>query len=129
MDNKKNTEIRISNQHGDVLLRPITHLPKTAKVVPAENGRLVLAKGESTGHAHTLLDMPGVRLYTLDELTEEMRSWECGTPAVLEVTQPIPRNLLTHEEHGPQMIEPGLYHIGAVREFDYLASEARKVRD
>lgn len=121
--------VHLSNQQGDVLLRPISTLPQNAKEVLPEGGKIILVKGESSGHTHALLEMPGVQLYTIEELTDEMRAWERGTPAVLEVTQPIPLNPLAHDEHGPQVVEPGLYHIGAVAEYDYLAEEARRVRD
>ena len=36
---------------------------------------------------------------------------------------------VTHEEHNPIDLEPGVYEVGRVREWDYLASMARTVAD
>ena len=122
--------IRILHQQGDVLLRSLSKLPKTAKVVPAEDGKVILARGEVTGHNHALLEQEGVRLYSIEELTEEMRAWEVGTGLVLVVEkQLILPTELGHEEHGPQVIAPGVLHVGAVREYDYVGEEGKRVID
>src|SRR3546814_8010334 len=41
-------------RQGDVLLVPCTDIPTRAFEEAAENGRVVLARGERTGHAHTM---------------------------------------------------------------------------
>ena len=36
---------------------------------------------------------------------------------------------LVHEEHATQVVEPGLYEVGRVLEYDYLEEQMRQVRD
>jgi hypothetical protein len=47
-------------RQGDVLLERIGSLPKKLQPVDREHGKVVLAHGEVTGHAHTLAE-PGTR--------------------------------------------------------------------
>lgn len=102
-------------QQGDVLIHRITHLPNGTAAVPT-TGRHVLAEGENTGHAHAIAPQAGVRLYSLDEILY----------LVNETDEAI---TVTHEEHKPVQVPPGVYKIGIVREYDYLAQEAVPVRD
>jgi hypothetical protein len=44
----------------------------------------------------------------------------------LEVTTPA---TITHEEHKPVTLAPGLWEIIQAREFDYAANLGRRVRD
>jgi len=41
-------------RQGDVFLERIAAPPKTGKPIPRESGRIVLAHGEATGHAHVI---------------------------------------------------------------------------
>ena len=41
-------------RQGDVLVVPVDEIPTGLKKVPREQGRLVLAHGEATGHAHVV---------------------------------------------------------------------------
>ena len=100
-------------QQGDVLIRRIEKLPAQAKAQPA-SGRIILAHGEVTGHAHTIEEQEGVRLYTLDELLYLVADHE---------------TTITHQEHGAVTIPAGVYQIGKVCEWDYMQEEARQVRD
>jgi len=34
-----------------------------------------------------------------------------------------------HEEHGPVTLEPGVYEVGRVAEYDYLSEMTRNVAD
>ncbi len=43
-------------RQGDVLLVPVKSLPIGAKEIPLDKGRIVLAYGEVTGHAHAIDD-------------------------------------------------------------------------
>ena len=101
-------------QHGDVIIKRITELPKGCSEVNRENGRFVVAKGEATGHNHAIVDQ-GCRLM---ELKGEL---------YLEVT--AEQVTITHEEHKALPIPAGIYKIGRVQEYDYFAEMARQVRD
>ena len=90
-------------RQGDVLLVPITETT-TAKEVSEENGRLILAYGETTGHAHAIMSKRA-KLY-LDE--ERM---------LLHVNGRMPVNL-THEEHSDLLIPAGRYMVVKQKEYD-----------
>jgi hypothetical protein len=102
-------------QHGDVLINRINELPKGLKKVKDRNGRLILADGEVTGHAHAIPMTPGTFLYEDED----------GT-LYLETEQEV---TLTHEEHAAQTIEPGIYEVGRVVEVDPFEDAVREVAD
>lgn len=100
-------------QQGDVLIERVESVPHEATPVqPGQRGH-VLAEGEATGHAHTV---PAAHA-TMTRL---------GAKLFLTVTAPT---VITHEEHKPVSLEPGIWEIGRVREWDYLAQMARTVAD
>jgi hypothetical protein len=96
-------------QQGDVLITPAAEIPESAVRV----GTRVLREGEATGHAH-VATADDVQLF-LHEGTLYMRA-PTGTEVV-------------HEEHRAFRVPPGTYRIGAVREYDHFAEEARSVLD
>ena len=88
-------------RQGDVFIERIAAIPNGAKPKARDNGRVVLAYGEMTGHAHAIAE-PEALLYDLDgELFLEAD----GT-----VT-------LRHEEHGEIAIQKGFYHVKRQREY------------
>lgn len=97
-------------QQGDVTIKPAT-IPSGLRT---DRGR-VLAYGEVTGHAHRLTEAS-------DGLLVEVEG-------VLYLSVGQGGAEIIHEEHGAQVIPPGEYRIGAVREYDHFAEEARRVRD
>lgn len=106
-------------QQGDVLVE--------SAVIPASVKPLthrVLREGEHTGHKHVAV---------LDE-----SQVEAGAEVALfidEATQTLYMRVaggevrIVHEEHNQVTVPPGEYRIGAVREYDYDAEEARFVAD
>ena len=50
------TKDEVKFRQGDVGLIPVASLPDGAKKVPRDKGRIVLAYGEVTGHAHAIYD-------------------------------------------------------------------------
>lgn len=42
-------------RQGDVLIRPVASIPDGLKKVPLDKGRVILAYGEVTGHAHAVI--------------------------------------------------------------------------
>ena len=105
----------ISKQYrqGDVFIERVDALPTTTTPKPRDRGRVVLAYGEVTGHAHAIDS-------ALAELFEERD----GGTLYLRVDGPVD---LTHEEHAPIALAPGVYRITHQRE--YSPSEIRRVRD
>ena len=101
-------------QQGDVLIQQVEKLPKGAQPKAPEAQGYILAHGEVTGHSHAIEVEEGVQLYTLDQILYLVAEHEVA---------------VTHQEHGTVMLPAGTYQIGQVKEFDYLANEARNVRD
>ena len=102
-------------RQGDVLVVPIDELP--AGLVPAprdRKGRLVLAYGEATGHAHVATG-EGLRLLCLPDDLESMFLHVQGYGRI------------THEEHGPIPLPIGYYRV--VRQREYVPGAIRPVSD
>jgi hypothetical protein len=97
-------------RQGDVLLVAVDSLPPNA-AVESHDGRLVLAYGEVTGHAHAV-NAAVAQLYT------------AGGAQFLQVSE---RTELVHEEHASITLEPGLYRV--VRQREYSPREIRRVSD
>jgi len=98
-------------RQGDVYLTRVKALPKGAKPKERDAGRIVLAYGEVTGHAHAIHDTEAL----LYDFGEEMYLEADGT-----VT-------LRHEEHAPVKIEKGLYKV--TRQREYSPEAIRNVAD
>ena len=84
-------------RQGDVLLVQVATIPKGARAADRDaRGRLVLAEGEVTGHAHVLDAPPSeATLLTTDEGERFLR---------LVTAAP-----LVHEEHATIQVAPGLW--------------------
>ncbi len=99
-------------RQGDVLLIPAT-IPQAARPVGADSSRLVLAEGEATGHAHTVLASEA-------ELYETANSAERWLRVHVRAT-------LTHQEHGAIALPAGDYRV--VRQREYSPEAIRQVAD
>lgn len=95
-------------QQGDVLIK------KVSAVAGKKLNHLTLAKGEHTGHHHTITEGDAT-------LYEEN--------GVLYLHVDSKQAILTHQEHSPVTIPRGDYEIGIVQEYDHFAEEARNVQD
>jgi hypothetical protein len=85
-------------RQGDVLLRSVPDIPAAAREVPRDDGRLVLAYGEVTGHAH-VLDAP----------PEEAKLLSMGERArFVRLMRDVE---LRHEEHDTLSIPAGTYQV------------------
>lgn len=102
-------------RQGDVLLIPTKLNRRKLSPVTRENGRLVLADGEATGHAHMIVD-ESAELVTADGAAE----------LFLLVHGPGPVELV-HEEHDTIQVPPGEYEVRRQRE--YAPEEIRLVAD
>lgn len=102
-------------RQGDVLIVPTEKVPAKTTPVPRENGRVILAHGEVTGHAHAIID-ESAELVT-PEGAAELYLLVHGTDEVA----------LTHDEHDTIMLPPGSYEIRRQRE--YSPEEIRNVAD
>jgi len=104
-------------RHGDVILVPITkeEFEKAKAETVANDGSVILAFGETTGHKHVLI---------ADRM--EVKRAENGR-YYLSVQS---GGKLSHEEHGTLTVEPETYYRqGQEREFDHFQRVVRKVVD
>lgn len=131
-------------RQGDVLLQPAASLPAGCTLVPLDRGRIVLAYGEMTGHAHAIADhgatqhpgglheagMSTISPQAAAEIAEaaiaRAKLWRAPDGSrYLEVREPV---TLTHEEHTQHTIPPGVYRLPA--QVEYVAPEiVRQVAD
>jgi hypothetical protein len=137
-------------RQGDVLIVPVAKLPAKSKLteVPREEGRVVLAHGEVTGHSHAFA-RGGVEMYRTETDARFMR---VGGSASIDATRQAEaynlairfadlasaRSLadraeadglaaLRHEEHKPVIHAPGAYQVIIQRE--YAPGAIRNVAD
>ena len=90
-------------RQGDVLLIPTGKPTRTGKAQPRDDrGRIVLAEGEATGHAHAIAS-DTARLY--------------GAGLDVRFLQVIGEATLTHEEHDTIVLPDGWYEVRRQREY------------
>lgn len=101
------------SRQGDVFVQrtDLTAIPNGAEKVKPDNKRVILAYGEVTGHAHAI----PASLAT-------MYRWQGDT--LVEVNR---ETAMTHEEHSPIPLEPGIYKV--TRQMEYHPEELRYVAD
>lgn len=97
---------------GDVYIREISGIPPGAKSVSPEGGRLVLAYGEVTGHAHAI--HRGAVMFRADEGGGTWLQVDAGADVV-------------HEEHATVTLPPGLYEVTI--QSQYTPAAIRNVAD
>ncbi|HYM31842.1 MAG TPA: hypothetical protein VEU47_11105 [Candidatus Cybelea sp.] len=102
-------------RQGDVLIVPVSKLPRELEPVAREAGRIILAHGEVTGHAHAIKDQKAA-LFRDPKLAAIFMNVSADGPVKLE-----------HEEHGTIEIPPGNYQI--VRQREYSPEAIRNVAD
>lgn len=102
-------------RQGDVLIISTTSIPKAAKPVERENGRIVLAHGEVTGHCHAIDSEHALFLAAdLNEMADRF----------LKVSEECE---VVHDEHDPITLPPGDYVVRRQRE--YQPEAVRNVAD
>ena len=105
-------------RQGDVLIERVEN-PALGKRVRRDKGRVVLAYGEVTGHAHTIAER-GAELYDTQEETESLEVRFLRVLADGGVA-------LSHEEHATITIPQGDYRI--TRQREYTPEAIRNVAD
>jgi hypothetical protein len=88
-------------RQGDLLLRAVDEAPEGSRL-QAEQGRLILARGEATGHHHSVA-------------VQDAELIDAGALGVfLRIMAPTP---LEHQEHGAIALPPGDYRVTRQREY------------
>jgi hypothetical protein len=101
-------------RQGDILLVAVPAIPEDARPLPRDRGRIVLALGEATGHAHAIADPLAILVET------ELAGRFLHVLAEGGV-------LLRHEEHEPLLLPAGAYQVRRQRE--HVPGDWRTVAD
>ena len=88
-------------RQGDLLLVPVAALPACARKLGS--GRLVLLRGEATGHAHVV-----------DDERASLHGWSSDRYLLVEGENAV---LLVHQEHDPLSLFPRVYEVRRQREY------------
>ncbi len=112
---KKQQQLR----QGDVLLQRVRSIPKGATKKPTDQGRVILAYGEVTGHAHAVVVERSDR--------ETVEAFLAELDGVVYLSAPAGARVV-HEEHGTIPLEAGTYKVIRQREWTD-EDEPRQVAD
>jgi hypothetical protein len=104
-------------RQGDVFIEKVDSIPDGVDEVPREEGSVVLAHGEATGHRHQISDTGATLFVGKDKAANQDR--------FLRVLRPVS---LRHEEHAKIDLTPGLYRVRRQREWSD-SDEPRVVAD
>jgi hypothetical protein len=98
---------------GDILIERVADGAVRGRIIHSvDDGSLVIAEGEATGHHHRIVG--SLTLYRDDALAREIPSGlYLGH---IQVNSPTAR--LEHEEHAPIMLEQGLYRVRRQRQLE-----------
>lgn len=102
-------------RQGDVLIVPVSSIPKEVEPIAREQGRAILAHGEATGHAHAVKDKRAT-LFRDPKLATVFMLVSGDEPVALE-----------HDEHDSITIAPGNYQV--IRQREYSPEAIRNVAD
>ena len=108
-------------RQGDVLIRQTTKTPSAQAKSITDQGRVILAYGEVTGHAHQVV---ADGLDNTDPVPAMQLFEEPDGSRILVIARP---SALTHEEHGTIALAPANYEI--IRQVEYAPEAIRNVAD
>lgn len=123
-----------SLRQGDVMLVRVGELPENTKRRKRDKGRVVLAYGEVTGHAHAITEK-AVLHFDAENATDAANQLLRAAGFSIEVSdENIPSFLdvqakaeLAHEEHGTIVVTPGKYVV--LRKRQYAPEALQTVAD
>lgn len=102
-------------RQGDILVIPCPTIPASALPVAPQNGRLIVALGEATGHHHSFPIGPRIALFRDDV---------GGGALYLKASAPV---ALEHQEHSALVIDKGTHRV--INQRTFAAGMARRVVD
>jgi len=122
------------HQQGDIHLIKIKSIPQEARRLSVPPTGFILAEGEATGHKHVLtcldngvaLAEPGTETPSKEKIGEGIEVFEHNGTLFVKTSVPTK---VTHQEHGTTLVDPGIYQVGHVQEYDHFQEEARRVAD
>lgn len=116
----------VKMMHGDVSFILVDSIPTEAKRVKVNEG-FVVEKGEGI-HTHILRRKSpcAKRQVMVKELDDEVEIYQISDTMFIKVKK---ETIIDHEEHGKQVLTPGIYRKQIEREYDANSDAERKVRD
>lgn len=111
-------------RQGDVLLRPTTKQPSAQAKRITDQGRVILAYGEVTGHCHQVVEAAPVTDNSDPVAPCELFEEPDGS-RILVLSRP---SLLTHDEHDPAALE-GPVNFEVIRQAEWSLEDVRQVAD
>lgn len=107
-------------RHGDVMLIPIAshEAPTRTAELPREDGRLVLAHGERTGHSHVVMDDTAVLNSIMGESAGGDRLLELMRPAKLRQLSTNPTEREGVDLHAAIDLPAGKYIVRIQRQLE-----------
>lgn len=106
-------------RQGDVLVRRVKSIPASAKPKARDNGRVILAYGEVTGHAHQV--MVADRIPAADDAVLLTVAESATFLRLAKKAQ------LVHEEHAAIDLAPGTYEV--IRQVEHRPWGVQAVAD
>ena len=103
--------------HGEVVIKLVGALPKSAKEVKAKNGRWIIADSETTGNHHVVEEKDGLEMYEENGVLYLRNEVEANVSCVLK------------ERHDTEVLPKGIWKIERAKEYDFLKDEIRSVAD
>lgn len=113
-------KIKKQFRQGDVLVEQVAKITQPIKSIPRENGRLILAHGEVTFHAHAICE-------AADLSTPTQQTAQAAPIQVSELEIKAALAMLVHDEHGTIQLERGSYRV--TRQREYHPAAIRNVAD
>jgi len=111
---KKQKPVPAQYRQGDVLIERRGSKPDALKPKVRENGRIVLAHGSATGHAHAIASKCASH-FDGDNVGMTHLEVKGGKAAI------------QHEEHSTITLAPGHYDV--IRQREFFPEEVRRVTD
>ena len=103
--------------HGEVVIKLVSSLPKSAKEIKPKNGHWIIADSETTGNHHIVEESEGLGMYEVDGVLYLKAEEEAHVSCVVK------------ERHDTEVIPPGIWKIERAKEYDFLKDEIRRVQD
>lgn len=104
-------------RHGEVILKPISELPKEA-TLEKESKNYIVAHSE-TGHHHVLESLENFKVY----------SWNGETYLEVPEMSDLIHQKTGKDVHAPHKIAPAKYKVIIKKNFDYFKKAMINVRD
>ena len=120
------TPKRLQFRQGDVLITRVDGTADVGKPVSRDRGRIVLAYGEVTGHAHAIVSKRAELFELVEDRTKDGDDAWARAARILRVSGKAAVEL-RHEEHATIELPPGDYEV--TRQREYHPEELRMVAD